>query len=305
MSILFNNNYLMDYRHKVFVAVAENLSFSKAANELFISQPAVTKHIKELERQLGIALFHRKGNRIYLTRAGEITYKFDKQALQLYNELDFALGALKDEHKGTLRIGASSTIAQYVIPKVLAQYHKRYPKIDLSLFNGNSFEIEQKLIDNKIDIALVENTSSRQNLKYLNFLNDEIVVVAAKNSLISKQENLDVKDLQQIPMVLREHGSGTLEVIEKELAQHEISIKNLNVVLHLGSTESIKQFLTDFEGIALVSERAITNELHQNLLKIIPVKGIRFSRYFRIASPAGAELDGPQSFMNFLLGYNF
>ena len=295
----------MDYRHKVFLAVAENLSFSKAANELFISQPAVTKHIKELERQLGIALFHRKGNRIYLTKAGEITYKFYKQAFQLYSELEFALGALKDEHKGSLRIGASSTISQYVIPKVLAQYHKRYPKIELSLFNGNSFEIEQKLIDNKIDIALVENSTSRQNLKYINFLNDEIVVVAAKNSLISKQNSLDVKDLQETMLVLREQGSGTLEVIEKELAQKGISIKNLNVFLHLGSTESIKQFLIDFEGIAFVSKRAIENELQLNLLKEISVKGFRINRNFRIVVPAGIELDVPQSFINFLLGYNF
>jgi len=295
----------MDYRHKVFLAVAENLSFSKAANELFISQPAVTKHIKELERQLGLALFHRKGNRIYLTNAGEITYKFYKQAFQLYSELEFVLGALKDEHKGSLRIGASSTISQYVIPKVLAQYHKRYPKIELSLFNGNSFDIEQKLMDNKIDIALVENNSSRQNLKYINFLNDEVVAVAAKNSLISKQESLDLNDLQEIPLVLREQGSGTLEVIEKELAQKGISIKNLNVFLHLGSTESIKQFLIDFEGIAFVSKRAIENELQLNLLKEISVKGFRINRNFRIVVPAGIELDVPQSFISFLLGYNF
>ena len=173
----------MDYRYKVFLTVAETLSFSKAADQLFISQPAVTKHIKELERQLGIALFLRKGNKIYLTSAGEIVYKYNKQAVMLYSEMDFALGELKEEHKGILRIGASSTIAQYVIPKVLAHYHKRYPQIQLSLYNGNSFEIEQKLIDSAIDVALVENSSSQQDIKYSTFLIDEIICITSSSSM--------------------------------------------------------------------------------------------------------------------------
>jgi DNA-binding transcriptional LysR family regulator len=152
----------MDYRDKVFIAVAENLSFSKASASLFISQPAVTKHIRELENQLGIALFERKGNRVYLTRAGEITYEHLKRIAQQYSELDFELGALKDEHRGILRIGASSTVSQYLLPPVLAAFRKKYPMIELNVFNGNSFEMEQKLKHNDIDVALVENNSSMQ-----------------------------------------------------------------------------------------------------------------------------------------------
>lgn len=295
----------MDYRYKVFLAVVETLSFSKAADQLFISQPAVTKHIKELERQLGIALFYRKGNKNYLTDAGEIVYKYNKQAVKIYSEMDFALGELKDEHKGILRIGASSTIAQYVIPKVLARYHKRYPQIQLSLFNGNSFEIEQKLIDSKIDVALVENNSSQQNLKYSTFLSDEIICVTSSGSIYGKQGSIDIKDLQQIPMVLREYGSGTLEVIEDKLIEKSVSLKDFNVFLHLGSTESIKRFLLDFEGIALVSELAVEQELQFKMLKKIPVKDLRIVRNLRIAIPFGAELKAPLNFIEFLLHYNF
>lgn len=295
----------MDYRYKVFLAVVETLSFSKAADQLFISQPAVTKHIKELERQLGIALFYRKGNKNYLTDAGEIVYKYNKQAVKIYSEMDFALGELKDEHKGILRIGASSTIAQYVIPKVLARYHKRYPQIQLSLFNGNSFEIEQKLIDSKIDVALVENNSSQQNLKYSNFLSDEIICVTSSGSIYGKQESIDIRDLQQIPMVLREYGSGTLEVIEDKLIEKSVSLKDFNVFLHLGTTESIKRFLLDFEGIALVSELAVEQELQFKMLKKIPIKDLRIVRNLRIAIPFGAELKAPLNFIEFLLHYNF
>lgn len=295
----------MDYRYIVFLTVVETLSFSKAAKKLFISQPAVTKHIKELERQLGISLFQREGNKVYLTKAGEIVYKYNKQAVQLYSDMEFALGELKDEHKGSLRIGASSTVAQYVIPKVLAQYHKKYPKIELSLFNGNSVEIEQLLIDNKIDIALVENSSSRQNLRYANFLSDEIIGVTAVNSMYGKKGVIDAADLQRIPLVLREYGSGTLEVIEECLTGKGLSVDKLNVFLHLGSTETIKHFLIDFEGIALISEKAVQNEIRLNILKRIAIKGITIKREFRVVTPQNAILDLARNFLDFLLSYNF
>src|SRR5690554_1094718 len=126
----------MDYRDTVFLAVAENLSFSKAANELFISQPAVTKHIKELESKLNSTLFDRKGNKIYLTKSGEITYGYLKKILHQYEELEFELGRMNNLFKGTLRIGASSTISQYLLPQVIAEFHKRYPEIELFVYNG-------------------------------------------------------------------------------------------------------------------------------------------------------------------------
>ena len=197
----------MDFRDKVFIAVAESLSFSKAAEKLYVSQPAISRHIKEMETTLGIQLFERKGNRVYLTLAGEVSYNHLKRIVQLYGELDFALGTLKDEHKGLLRIGASSTIAQYVIPSLLATFHKRYPNIELDLFNGNSFDMEQKLLRNDIDLALVENNSSNNNLRYINFAEDNIVAIVGVNSPLSHQNTLDLQDLLQIPIVMREYGS--------------------------------------------------------------------------------------------------
>ena len=251
----------MDYRDKVFLAVAENLSFSKAANELFISQPAVTKHIKELESKHNSALFERKGNKVYLTKAGKITYDYLVKIKQQYEELEFELGRMNDTYKGTLRIGASSTISQYLIPKVIAAFHKRYPKIELFLLNGNSFEMEQLLVDNKIEIALVENDSSQSNIKYIDFLDDEIISVTGSQSVYSKLKSISLTDFQEIPIVLREKGSGTLEVVQKQLAKHHIKFENLNIFIHLGSTESIKNFLCDFDGIALISEKSIEKEL--------------------------------------------
>ncbi|MFA5298687.1 MAG: LysR family transcriptional regulator [Lutibacter sp.] len=295
----------MDYRDKVFLAVAESLSFSKAANELFISQPAVTKHIKELESKLNSALFERKGNKVYLTKAGKMTYDYLKKIKQQYEELEFELGRMNDTFKGTLRIGASSTISQYIIPKVIALFHKRYPKIELFLFNGNSFEMEQKLLENEIEIALVENDSSQSNIKYIDFIDDEIVVVTGSQSIYAKLKSISLIDFQQIPIVLREKGSGTLDVIQKHLLKNNIKFENLNILIHLGSTEAIKNFLCDFDGIALVSEKSIEKELLLKQITKINIKGIQFNRTFRIAYRQGPESLSSKLFTELLFKYNY
>lgn len=232
----------MDHRDKVFLAVAENLSFSKAAEELFISQPAVTKHIKELESKLNSTLFERKGNRIYLTKAGKVNYEFLKKIKQQYEELEFELGRLNNTFKGTLHIGASSTISQYVIPEVIAAFYKRYPNIDLHLYSGNSVDMQKKLLADEVDIALVENNSCMTELKYLDFLDDELVVVTGGNSVYSKRKQITLNDLGEIPLVLREKGSGTLEVIQQVLKSNNIQIDDLKIVTHLAVLRPLKTF---------------------------------------------------------------
>lgn len=295
----------MDYRDNVFLAVAENLSFSKAAEELFISQPAVTNHIKELESKLNVTLFERKGNKIYLTDAGKLAYNHLKPIRQLYRELEFDLERLNDAFKGTLRIGSSSTISQYLIPKVIAAFYKRYPKIELFLLNGNSFEMEQKLLENEIDMALVENEASQTNIKYIDFLNDEIVAVTGSNSVYSKRKLISIADFQQIPIVLREKGSGTLQVIQNALTKHNIILDKLNILIHLGSTEAIKNFLLDFDGIALVSEKSIEKELRLKEIVKISIKNISLNRKFRIALRQGNQTSSAKLFIEFLSQYNF
>ena len=294
----------MDYRDKVFVKVAENLSFSKASKELYISQPAVTKHIKELESKLNTTLFQRKGNKIYLTKSGKLTYNYLKKINHLYRELEFEIGVLNDTFKGTLKIGASSTISQYLIPKVLAAFYKRYPNIELFLFNGNSFEMEEKLLDNEIDIALVENKSSHPNIKYTPFLDDEIIIVTGSSSVYSKRKFISITDLYEIPIVLREKGSGTLQVIENAFKEQNIDFDKLNIFIHLGSTEAIKNFLYDFDGIALVSEKSIEKELRLNEITRINIKNFSLNRQFRIALRQGHCISSSKLFIEFLNCYN-
>lgn len=294
----------MDYRDSVFMSVAENLSFSKAANVLNISQPAVSRHIKELEERYKTNLFERKSTKIYLTKAGEKVYNAFKEIAQQYRNLDFEIGQMNDSISGEFKIGASSTISQYIIPKVIASFHKRYPKIQIYLMNGNSFEMEKLLLDNQIDIALVENCSSHSGIRYRNFLDDELIVVTGKNSVYAKRDSIAKDDLRQIPIVLREQGSGTLEVIKQALARQNIGFENLNTLIHLGSTESIKNFLQDFDGLAIVSEKAVQAELYHKTLVKLKVTGLTISRKLRIAYKHGHKSRQVELFENFLSLYN-
>lgn len=295
----------MDYRDEVFLSVAENLSFSKAGEEMFISQPAVTKHIKELESKLNVTLFERKGSRIYLTQAGKVTYNYLKKIKQQYRELEFEISRLNNTYKGTLRIGASSTIAQYFIPGAIAAFHRKFPNIQLFMYNGNSFEMEQKLLANEIDIALVENEASQTDIKYINLAEDEIIAVTGINSVYSKLKSITLADLQQIPIVLREKGSGTLEVVQKSLQKHEINIEKLNIFIHLGSTETIKSFLSGFDGIALISEKSTEKEFQLKTLVKINISKFEMKRKFRIALRHGNEAMGSKLFLDHLTYYNF
>ncbi|WP_320112811.1 LysR substrate-binding domain-containing protein [Draconibacterium orientale] len=294
----------MDYRDTVFISVAELLSFSKAADNLHISQPAVTRHIKELETKYNTNLFDRKGNKIYLTRAGKKVYNAFKQIEKEYRDLNFEISQINQSILGEFIIGASSTISQYVLPRVIASFHKRYPKIHIHLMNGNSFEMEKLLLENKVDVALVENHSSQLGIQYKDFLNDELIVVTGRNSVYAKRSVITKEDLLQLPIVLREQGSGTLEVIKKALKSKGLDFEQLNTLIHLGSTEAIKNFLQDFDGLAIVSEKAVPTELYMKSLVKLNVKDFAMHRKFRMAFIPGHKNRQVELFENFLFHYN-
>lgn len=294
----------MDFRIKVFLSVANNLSFTKAAKEMHISQPAVTKHIKELEKHFNMAMFERRGNRISLSSAGEVMYRYAQKYSRLGASLEYEISLLQNETKGILHIGASSTASQYIVPKVLASFHTRFPKVELILLNGNAFEVEQMLYDEKIELGIVENFSSRSDLYYTNFIEDELVVVAGSDTLIAKNNTLSFAELQRIPMVVRERGSGTLEVIEQAIIEKGKTIKDFNIFLHLGTHEGLKNFLPYFEGIGIVPRRAINKELKLNILKIINVPDFQIKRQLRFVQHKGYGTELSKKFIEFIKSFD-
>ena len=294
---------VFDFRLKVFQTVALKLSYTKAAQELFITQPAVTKHINELEAQLQTKLFNRNGNSISLTPSGEILLTYAEQIFRLYTQMENELAALSDFSGGILQVGASTTIAQYLLPRLLAQFRKSYPSIQISLVNGNSEYIEQLIVQGKIDLGLVEGISHSPQIHYEVFVKDEIVlVVRTANKLFSKTE-LKLAQLTSIPVVMREQGSGTLDVIYKALSDAGINPKNLQVELHLDSTESIKEYLLYSDCAAFLSVHSITKELHQNQLAVIDVQGLELSRNFQFIQRQGESQKLTEVFKRFCLNH--
>lgn len=290
-----------DYRLKVFICVARNNSFSKASRELHISQPAVSKHIKELEEQYKIQLFRREASNIKLTAAGELLLIHAERITEYYNILLFELNQLKENYSGELNIGASTTISQYVIPALLAKYIKRFPDIKLNLYNGNTHEIENKLKSNYLDLGIVEGNKQDSNLHYEHFLDDEIVLVTRHNSIYSKYDEIEISKLLTLPFVFREFGSGTLNVIEEKLLEHKIKLSEFRIILRLGSSESIKSFLMQTDAVAFISIRAIINELKYKHLKIIDIKNFALFRSFRFVYAHGKQNLLANNFINFAL----
>ncbi len=272
---------IFDFRLKVFYTVSQKLSFTKAASELFITQPAVTRHINELEQQLGVALFKRHGNSISLTPPGQTLVRYAGQIFQLYAALENELAAFSTINDGSLRIGASTTLAQYVLPRILAQFRSAHPRIQVSFSTGNSEWIEHQVMEEKIDIAIVEGKSHHPQIMYEPFVKDEIVLVTQSQSQWASKTEIKTEQIRRIPLVIREQGSGTLDVVYEALNQVHIHPKELQIEIQLENTESIKQYLLYSQSAAFLSIHSITTELQQNQLAIIDIKGMDIYRTFQ------------------------
>ena len=288
-----------DFRLKVFRSVARNLSFTKASQELFVSQPAITKHIQELEATYQVRLFERQGNKISLTSAGRLLLEHCECILACYKRLEYEMHLLHNEYKGELRLGASTTIAQYVLPSLLGMFMRQYPSVSLSLENGNSRDIESALTEHRIDLGLVEGIHRQPNLKYTPFLADELVAVVHAQGKFAQLEEITPEELVNIPLVLRERGSGTLDVIERALTECGIKLSSLNVLMHLGSTEGIKRFLENADCMGIVSVRSIARELSAGILRIVDNKGMSMVRDFCVVQLQGQEEGLSQLFVRF------
>lgn len=292
---------MINFRLQVFYLVALNLSFTKAAKELHITQPAVTNNIKELENSIGISLFDRAQNGISLTQAGHVLLKYTKRIMEEYKKLEYEIGLLKNSFSGKLKIGASSTIEQYVLPSILAHFNREYPDIEILLYNNNTQNIESSVISHEVDLGIIEGYTGQKEFKYIPFMKDEIVAIAHTSQPLSKRLQIDLEELKNIPLVLRETGSGTLDIIFRELQKYKIKQKDLNVEMYLGSTESIKAFLANANCIGFVSIYAVSKEIVQGDFQIIDIEGLNINRAFNFIYPQGYQNGLIDRFIDFCL----
>ncbi|MFI3262154.1 MAG: LysR substrate-binding domain-containing protein [Rikenellaceae bacterium] len=288
---------MTDFRLLVFITVAKNMSFTKAANELNISQPAISKHINELENIYGVQLFDRFKNGVTLTKQGKVFLGLAQEISQKYKDLEFEMNILSNNHTGELVIGASTTIAQYILPRIIAQYMKRFPEVKLSLISGNTAQIEQYILENKVDIGFVEGLSHKKEFHYTVFSRDELVLVT---TIKNKVKDVDVDTLKTLPLILRENGSGTLEVIKNVLKDNSVSFNELNVLIQLGSSEAIKRYVLESNSYAILSVTAIFEELKHSTLQIVDIDNVVFERDFSYITKVGVKNRLAEDFTNFV-----
>ncbi|MBL7759996.1 MAG: LysR family transcriptional regulator [Sediminibacterium sp.] len=282
---------MLSTRHMIFLEVASRLSFSEASKALFISQPAISKHIKSLEAYYKTPLFERRGNSIELTGAGVILSQKLKEARKIQQEAEFEISTLQQKinAKGQLRLGASTTVALYILPKILSAFHKRYENVKISLLNRNTDTIIDALLKEDIDIGIVEGKKKSTALVYKPFLTDQVVAVCSKNSFIAKKRSIQVRDILHYPVVLREQGSGTLAALKDSLGKKGIKLSDLKVSVVLSGTEALKNFIKADDSLGFLPMGSVVKEVESGELVIIKIDDFKIVRNFYFIQRHGTE----------------
>lgn len=279
--------------------MAERLSFTRAAESLYLTQPAVTLHIKKLEEDLDVRLFDRSGGRISLTPAGRVLLDYSLRIAALYEEARRAIGQVTEKAKGTLRLGASTTIAQYILPRLLRGFLMRQPGVGVSVVSGNTERIAALVAEGKIEIGLIEGPAGRSDVKTLPMLPDELVVIVPQaHEWAGLSKPLPLAQLVQAPLILRELGSGTRVVVENALREAGISLDSLQIALELDSTEGIKSAVECGLGIGIVSEWALHRGAEH--LARVEVESLRITRELQFVYASGPV---PSGLPGLLIGF--
>ena len=293
---------LDNFRLVVFRAVARQLSFRKAAEELYLTQPAVSLQIKALEEDIGVQLFDRTGSHIALTEAGRVLLACSQQVNTLLIEAEQQIAALSGDHAGQLALGASTTIAQYVLPRLLGGFSREHPRVHLTLISGNTEQIVDAVEKQKIALGFIEGPARSRDVKTESFLEDEMVLIVSAAHEWAELKSIPCSEIASASLLMRERGSGTRRVVEMALGRNGVKLSSLRIVMELDSTEAIKSAVEAGLGIGFVSRWAMATDLRFNKsLRIVDIDGLRIKRQFLLTYAAGPDPQGlAQEFRRFL-----
>ena len=285
---------MLSFNHLVFIEVAKHLSFTKAAEILFISQPAISKHIHNLEEHYQTSLFERKKGSVSLTEAGKVLQQHLFVADSIGKQIEFEIGNLRDKKmlKGELKLGASTTIALYIIPAVLSAFRKENSGVKISLVNRNSENIMQALLLHEIDLAIIEGKDKMADVNSLYFLTEKVIPVCSAKSQLTKKKKYTLEELKDIPISIRERGSGTLAAINKALALNEIKISELTICMRLGGTEALKNFILADDSMGFLPLKAVSKEIERGELVELEIENLAIDRHFYFIQRIGEENNG-------------
>ena len=262
---------MSDRRLQVFYTVARLLSFTKAAETLHMTQPAVTFQVRQLEDHFNTRLFDRTHNKIVLTDAGQKVYFYAEKIFELNSEMEHSLRALSEDTSGTLSIGGSTTIAQYTFPTLLKGFREKYPELSIRICEANTEGIVAKVESSMIDLGIVEAPVSNQDLDVDIFRADELVLIMHPEHELAKREYVKPLDIINLPFITREEGSGTKSVIFDYFTKHNIEKNNINICMELGHSESVKGAVETGIGVSILSKTTIEKELQLKRLSYVPL----------------------------------
>lgn len=260
---------MADRRLQVFYTVARHLSFTKAAEQLFMTQPAVTFQIKQLEEQFNARLFERSHGKIALTPAGRLVMDYAGRILGLSEEMETRVAELNGTMSGPLLLGASTTIAEFILPRILGEFKVEHPQVHTHLTVGNSEMIESRVADHALDLGLIESPSHLPALATEVCCEDELVLICQPVHRFAKAAAVKAQDLAGEPFVSRELGSGTREFMDQYLRSCGVAPEDLNVVMELGSPEAIKGVVETGLGVSIVSHATVVKELKLGTLAAV------------------------------------
>jgi len=275
------------------------MSFRKAAEVLHLSQPAVSQNVRALEEELGVRLFDRAqgaghGSQISLTGPGRVLLGYANTAAETMLEAQRALAALNDKVVGELRLGASTTVAQYVLPRILGAFLRQYPQVKLLLVRGNTEKIVEAVADERVELGIIEGPAMRRDMKTERMTQDEMVLIVSPNHAWAgrKAQAIMPGDLAKVPLLLRERGSGSRRVVERALKKAGLPLRKLRVAMELDSTEAIISGVEAELGVGFVSRCAVEKVMRLGSVRIAAVEGLEIRRDFSFVRLAGTEIKG-------------
>lgn len=265
---------------KIFHTLAKKRNFSETAKSLHMTQPNVSLHIRRLEEHLGVKLFERTTKKVYLTPIGKVLFSSSELILRQIHSTKKEIEMLSNTIQGTLIIGASLTVGEYILPYLFGEFVKVHPNISLKLKLNNSAQIITKLKDTEIHLGFIESMLKYPDFKQEAFLEDELIIITSPHNSLIETDYITIDQLFSLPFIMREQGSGTRQVIEEKLKENNLDPSKLNIVLELESTESIKSAVESITGISIISHSAVRKELALNTLKQLHIKDITMKRNF-------------------------
>lgn len=264
----------------IFYTVAEKGSFSHAAQALHMTQPAVTMQVQSLEEYFGTKLFIRSTKKIELSEAGKTLLPYAKRSIELMKETEISMSKFTHMLEDRLYLGASMTVGEYILPRLLGPFGKEYPNISISMKVINTKQILDEVLNHQLNFGLVEAEIKHPDVHTEAVMNDELMLIIPPDHPLAEQESVRMDDVLKYPFVLREQGSGTRRVMEEELERAGYNPADMNVVMELGSTGAVKSAVEAGLGLSILSQSSLKHEAALGVLKVKRMEGIRFSRSF-------------------------